>query len=135
MLFVGFGWDASDDDKLAISFNLTKKDFGCFLDLREVTNPLGYVANGITSLTEDIMGSAPRKSKKTTMSNWERSWLTPTQMAYASWDVFTCGLMLRQLRLWHASHEACTACGQLLGEQLLGNCCSKRRCQEACLWV
>lgn len=116
MILVGFDWAASDDDKLAISFNMTKKDFGCFLDLREIASQLGYLAGGLGSLTEVISGSAPRKSKSTTMSNWERHNLTRTQMAYASWDVFTCGLILRQLRLWHANHEACSACGKSLGE-------------------
>eukprot|EP00803_Ostreobium_quekettii_P004580 evm.model.scf_431.2 EVM.evm.TU.scf_431.2 scf_431:19805-21680(+) len=99
---LGFGWDSSDDDKLALSFNMVKGNFGRFLDLQTAIRELAYPTIGIAALTEAVMGTAPKKSKKVTMSNWEKYMLNPYQILYGSWDVFMCGLVLRQLRHWHA---------------------------------
>ncbi|CAD7703963.1 unnamed protein product [Ostreobium quekettii] len=96
---------------------MVKGNFGRFLDLQTAIRELAYPTIGIAALTEAVMGTAPKKSKKVTMSNWEKYMLNPYQILYGSWDVFMCGLVLRQLRHWHAVGMECTSCGQNLGQR------------------
>jgi hypothetical protein len=62
-----------------------------------------------------VLGIAMPKSKKISMSNWERVSLTRGQIKYAALDVLMPGQVFRALRLWHSSPFPCEVCHYHLG--------------------
>jgi ribonuclease D len=77
---LGFGWASSDEGKMTSTFGVGCKDFGRFLDLQAVAQGLGYCGFGLARLTSSVLGLTMPKSKKISMSNWEVTHLTMSQV-------------------------------------------------------
>lgn len=69
-----------------------KRDFDCALrgvvDLNSLCKQLGYQSIGARKLTALILGKRISKSQQT--SDWEKSTLSPAQVAYAATDAWIC---------------------------------------------
>jgi len=59
---------------------------GGFLDLTEISAPLGYKSAGLRNLAANLLGFRISKGPKT--SNWEREPLTEAQITYAATDAW-----------------------------------------------
>eukprot|EP00884_Botryococcus_braunii_P006263 jgi/Botrbrau1/15638/Bobra.4_1s0023.1 len=121
LVFVGYSWDGADEDKLQRTMGLGRRDFAKFIDVREVSQTLGYHGYGLATLAERIFGTPFPKSRKVTMSNWEAPQLSWSQVTYAALDALVCGHLLRSLRRWHSSPCVCPGCQQRVGAHLGGS--------------
>lgn len=64
---VAFGWDGSDERKMQQTFGAGKQDFSAFVDLLRVNNQLGYGPNGLSSMSQQVLGLHLRKDKEVTV--------------------------------------------------------------------
>eukprot|EP01024_Parvocaulis_polyphysoides_P007018 TRINITY_DN12106_c3_g1_i1.p1 TRINITY_DN12106_c3_g1~~TRINITY_DN12106_c3_g1_i1.p1 ORF type:complete len:366 (-),score=15.78 TRINITY_DN12106_c3_g1_i1:43-1140(-) len=115
---VGFDWDNTDERKMKWSFNMSRQDFGHYVDLKDVSEGLGYAGYGLAGVCHRILGLMPLKNEQ--LSNWEAKELTMQQIHYAAIDAFLTGQIFRVLRKWHAERDQgdCEICQRQIGEWL-----------------
>eukprot|EP01023_Acetabularia_acetabulum_P065732 TRINITY_DN8740_c0_g3_i1.p1 TRINITY_DN8740_c0_g3~~TRINITY_DN8740_c0_g3_i1.p1 ORF type:complete len:351 (+),score=27.94 TRINITY_DN8740_c0_g3_i1:832-1884(+) len=115
---VGFDWDNADERKFKWSFNMSRQEFGHFVDLKDVSEGLGYAGYGLSGVCHRVMGIMPLKNEQ--LSNWEAKQLTSEQIHYAAIDAFLTGQIFRVLRKWHAERDEgdCPICQRQMGEWL-----------------
>ncbi|KAK9819950.1 hypothetical protein WJX72_004294 [[Myrmecia] bisecta] len=93
---LGFGWGGNDEKKMQHSFGIGKATFGYFLDLKTVSEALGYYQYGVNTLASQLLSLRSPMGKQVTMSNWEAKWLSRRQVCYAALDAFLPGHIFRR---------------------------------------
>ena len=64
LVLVGLGWDGCDERKMRRSFQMGKADFAEFVDLSGLGRDLGYQRNGLSGLSQHVLGLSIQKNKK-----------------------------------------------------------------------
>lgn len=77
-----------------------------------------------------VLGINMPKNKKISMSNWECTILSRSQVKYAALDVLMAGQVFRALRLWHSSPSLCEVCHYNLGTASAHNSFTCGECQK-----
>lgn len=54
MHLLGFSWAGGDEGKMRSTFGVGMSDFGCFMDLQQVAQGLGYHNFGLARLTRQV---------------------------------------------------------------------------------
>lgn len=64
VVFLGQGWDGSDEQKLQRSFGIGQSAMHRFVDLQAVSKEVGFQKCGLAFLTEQVLGVHCKKSRK-----------------------------------------------------------------------
>jgi len=103
--------------KSAFGFELYRETNA--VDLKTLSERMGYPHMGLARLCRHVLGREAAKSKRVACSNWEAPQLSASQVQYAAFDAWLCGQMFRQLRAWQEPGEGgapvCELCGVAMG--------------------
>ena len=89
-----------DAQKLKSAFGFDLYREANAVDLKALSQQMGYPHMGLARLCRYVLGREVAKSKRVATSNWEAPQLSASQVQYAALDAWVCGLMFRQLRAW-----------------------------------